>query len=163
MATYEEKTAFPRVLAEPDPSIVGTVEDRRPAIVVDMDGTLARLGSRGPFDYARCGEDAANELVVGVVNHFARTGHAVLVVTGRPAKVHGQTTNWLSVHGVQYDLIYMRLDNDYRKDSVFKAETYRSDIEPAFDVKLALDDRDSSVFTWRLLGIPTWQVAPGDF
>ena len=57
----------------------------------------------------------------------------------------------------------MRKGGDKRIDSIVKKELYRKYIEPFYRVKLVLDDRNQVVDMWRDLGLPCWQVAPGNF
>ena len=133
------------------------------AIIVDLDGTLALLGERGPFDYDRCGEDALNEIVAKVVDLFSDDECAILIVTGRVERVRIKTIRWLHRHGVPCTCLIMRRDGDFRKDIEVKREMYELYIRDTFEVILALDDRDQSVAGWRDLGIPCFQVAPGNF
>lgn len=137
--------------------------NRQRAVIVDLDGTLATLVDRDPFEYAKCGSDKCNDLVADLMAHYASQGHTVIIATGRPDSCHDLTVNWLVMNMVRYDLLFMRLEGDWRKDATFKTELYHQAIEQFYDVKLCLDDRDSSVLAWRMLGLPCWQVAPGDF
>ena len=57
----------------------------------------------------------------------------------------------------------MRLADDNRKDSIIKEEIYNKVIKPRYNIKLVLDDRNQVVDMWRDIGLPCFQVAPGDF
>ncbi len=73
------------------------------------------------------------------------------------------TTHWLELHGIPFNELLMRADNDYRSDEIIKEELYFNSINPRFDVVGVLDDRDRVVQMWRRIGLACLQVAPGDF
>ncbi len=133
------------------------------AIICDLDGTLALLRSRGPFDWARVGEDAPNLPIIDLVRRYA-SDHAVFIVTGRSEECRAATVCWLREHDVPCLCLFMRPTNDYRKDAVVKRELWERQIVPmGYSITLAVDDRDQSVAFWRALGIVCLQVAPGAF
>lgn len=135
---------------------------KTPAIICDLDGTLATLNGRKPYDWARVGEDTVDTLVRDALRRY-NTDHSILIVTGRMEQCQGLTLNWLVMNDVPFDVLYMRKDDDFRQDAEFKTELYHQMIEQTYAVRLCLDDRDSSVTAWRMLGLPCWQVAPGNF
>lgn len=134
------------------------------AILVDIDGTVALRGDRGPFDWKRVGEDKPNAAVIEVVQAMQSAGYRVIFLSGRSAECRKETVKWLMVNVTYYHSgIFMRLENDYRKDSVVKRELYERHIRPHFDVVAVFDDRNQVVEMWRDLGLTCLQVAPGDF
>ena len=134
------------------------------AIICDLDGTLALMNGRNPFDASRCREDLANAPVVNMVKQYKSLGYAVLLVSGRSDEFISQTQDWLSDHGIEYDNLAMRRAGDHRKDSVVKQEIYDDHIAGQYYVELVLDDRNQVVDFWRQgLGLTCFQVAYGDF
>ncbi len=138
-------------------------DDRIPAIICDLDGTLALFNGRGPFEMEKCGDDLLNGPVSETVDALNRRGWQVLLVTGRFEQFRSQTEEWLFKHKVRFHALWMRADGDFRKDAIVKRELYEREIAPHYDVLLALDDRNQSVQCWRDLGLTCFQVAPGDF
>lgn len=136
---------------------------KRPAILCDLDGTLALLGGRDPYDTAACERDLLCQPVYRTVWALRAAGYRCLIVSGRFEQYREATTRWLRAHGVPYVGLYLRPDGDTRPDAVVKREQYERQIAPYYTVLLSLDDRDSSVAGWRALGIPCFQVAPGNF
>jgi hypothetical protein len=135
--------------------------------IVDLDGTLALRGDRGPFDWHRVGEDAPNEPVVAMVDALHHDGHTVLYVTDRMEQCREATVEWLREHVdapmVPWNL-HMRPDDDYRPDEVVKREIYETKIRGHYDVAGVIDDRAKVVKMWREdLGLLCAQVAPGNF
>ena len=73
--------------------------------------------------------------------------------------------HWLSCADIEDDQweLFMREADDNRKDSIIKEEIYNKVIKPRYNIKLVLDDRNQVVDMWRNIGLPCFQVAPGDF
>ncbi|WP_024794424.1 phosphatase domain-containing protein [Tomitella biformata] len=135
------------------------------AWIVDIDGTLALMGERGPFDWHRVGEDRPHlPVIIAVQALAAHPGvDAILAVSGRDGSSRGQTVQWLDAQGVPFDELHMREPGDFRPDEVVKEALYRERIEGRFRVLGVLDDRDKVVAMWRSIGLVCFQVAPGDF
>lgn len=130
------------------------------AIICDLDGTLALISDRSPYDAANCGRDIVNEPVRSILQ---TSGKAVLFVSGREDKFKPQTLAWLEKHNISFDSIYMRRSGDLRKDSIVKKEIYDEFIVDNYNVAFVLDDRDQVVRVWRDLGLTCLQVDYGDF
>lgn len=138
--------------------------DLPPAILVDIDGTLAlRLGDRLPYDVARVHEDTPNGPVVEALRFFA-THYTVVLLSARDLSAHSETLRWLRDHEIPFDHLHMRRAGDLRKDSIVKLDLFNRHVRDAYDVRMVLDDRTQVVVQmWRSLGLSTWQVNPGDF
>lgn len=132
------------------------------AILVDIDGTLAHMNGRSPYDWGSVGGDTIDEAVAGLLGRYTET-HVIVVMSGRDGSCYDDTAAWLLDNGVAYDHLYMRSEGDTRKDSVVKYELFNYYVRDRFDVEFVLDDRDQVVDMWRSLGIKCLQVAPGDF
>ena len=133
------------------------------AIICDLDGTLAKIHGRNPYDASECEKDLLNEPVKKILEVFKRTGTKILLVSGRKDCYRTQTENWLKLHNINYDLLIMRQTSDNRKDSVIKKEIYESQIESNYYIDFILDDRNQVVDMWRELGLTCLQVDYGDF
>jgi phosphoglycolate phosphatase-like HAD superfamily hydrolase len=137
----------------------------REAIIVDIDGTLAdnKLGKRGIFDWHLVSGDQPHLDIIELVTLYKYAGYAILVVSGRDEICRGDTEDWLEIHDVPCDELFMRPLDDNRKDTVIKEEIYRAKIEGDYSIRVVLDDRQQVVDMWRSLGLRVLQVAPGDF
>ncbi|GAB3357004.1 hypothetical protein GCM10027566_20280 [Arachidicoccus ginsenosidivorans] len=134
------------------------------AIICDLDGTLAIIGDRSPFDGARCEEDTLNKAVAETINFFKKNGHQVLLVSGREDAYREQTVRFLEKHQVPYDALWMRPTGNYSKDSYIKRDMFSTHIHNKYFVSLVLDDRDQVVEMWRKeLMLPCFQVYYGSF
>lgn len=135
--------------------------DKDDCILVDVDGTLAMMGDRSPYDWKRVGEDSVVEHVAEIVNALA-VDNTVIIMSGRDGVCYPETTQWLDKY-IVYDEIHMRAAGDMRPDSIVKYELFDEFVRPRFNVKFVLDDRQQVVDMWRALGIPCLQVAEGNF
>lgn len=132
------------------------------AIIVDMDGTLAIIGDRSPYDVSRCDLDLPNAPVLETVKKW-QNDTTIIIVSGRTDDGQEKTETWLKKHGVKYQHLYMRKTGDMRKDSIIKQEIYDRFIQGKYNISFILDDRQQVVDMWRGLGLIVFQVAEGDF
>jgi hypothetical protein len=132
------------------------------ALICDLDGTLAHMANRGPFDWDKVYSDTLDIAIADLLRRYG-IDHTILLVSGRSDECRDLTLKWLLDNRVFYDLLFMRKQGDYRKDSEVKCEIYRKYIEHQFDVTFCLDDRDQVVTFWREIGLKCYQVAPGKF
>jgi predicted kinase len=135
----------------------------KPAIIVDIDGTVALMGDRSPYDLSRVHEDRPNHPVIAAVRAAWHDGLSVVYCSGRDDSSREVTEKWLATHvGVPGPLL-MRAADDRRKDSIVKRELFDAHIRDEYDVRYVLDDRQQVVDMWRSLGLTCLQVAKGDF
>lgn len=154
----------------PPETVSGLVEPYDPpepgalpaAWLVDIDGTLALMNGRGPFEWDRVGEDAPNPSVVELARALG-TQTALILMSGRDEVCRDATVAWLEVHGIGWDHLFMRPAGDMRKDSIIKAEMFDAHVRDRFDVRGVIDDRQQVVDMWRAMGLVVAQVAPGNF
>jgi hypothetical protein len=139
-------------------------EGRTPAIIVDIDGTVAlNTGHRSPYDYSKVGNDVPNQPVLHAVAalHFTYQ-YDILYVSGREDSSREDTLAWLDSYAPDGKL-FMRKAGDYRSDQIVKREIYEQEIEESYKIMAVFDDRDKVVRMWRDLGLTCFQVADGDF
>ncbi|SIM48751.1 AAA family ATPase [Mycobacteroides abscessus] len=151
------------------PEPVEWVEDLPTAIIVDIDGTVAHMDGRSPYDYTQVHTDTVDEQVRWLVNSMFRKGVMVLFVSGRDDSCRDETVKWLEYHGILFDELHMRptgaKDGNGNKlpDYRVKYDLFNANIRGKYNVRFVLDDRDQVVNLWRALGLKCLQVQPGDF
>ena len=151
------------------------------AIIVDLDGTLAKLNGRDPYDASTCDKDEINYSISSIVDRFIEDeAYTIIFCTGRPEQYREPTMRFLKKCGYVYDdysgkkdslkfldsigvKLFMRKDNDFRKDSTIKKEIFDEHIKDKYYVEFCLDDRDSIVGLWRGMGLTCLQVDYGKF
>lgn len=147
------------------PSVAPYVQDALlpPAVLVDVDGTIAEMVDRSPYDYSRVGEDLPVATVIDAVRAAHNSGYRILVLSGRSDACFDATQEWLEKHGVPFHELHMRRHGDHRADWLVKDEILRQQIQGRFFVRFCYDDRNQVVDHYRRLGLTVMQVAPGDF
>lgn len=134
------------------------------AIICDLDGTLALIHGRSPYDASTCDQDFPNVPVVSMVKNYHSLGYHILLVSGREDVYKPQTIKWLAENEIHYTLLLMRQSGDYRKDSIIKKQIYSEHIDGKYYIEVVLDDRNQVVDLWRNdLQLPCFQVNYGDF
>ena len=134
------------------------------AIICDLDGTLALLNGRNPYDASTAAMDLLNKPIADILKRYQFDCHIILV-SGRKSIYKGQTTVFLVKHDLitEKTKLYMRGADDNRKDAIVKKEIYDRYIKDKYYVKFVLDDRDQVVEMWRKEGLTCLQVAEGNF
>lgn len=153
------------------------------AILCDLDGTLAKMGKRSPFDASKCDVvDAPNWPVIECVKAMHAQGVKIIFMSGREDKDREPSirfierfvrvpSNWAfpkenddrpETSPVPYEL-HMRPSKDMRKDAIIKRELFDAHVRGKFNVLFVLDDRNQVVDNWRDMGLTCFQVAPGNF
>ncbi|RKW71875.1 phosphatase domain-containing protein [Galactobacter caseinivorans] len=133
--------------------------------IFDMDGTLALMGGRSPYDMGRVSEDQPHSPVVQLAQALAAHPGVdrMVIASGRNERARRGTETWLVFHGIPFDALYMRPDDDQRRDDVVKEEILDREILTRYRVLGVVDDRQQVVDMWRRRGLTCLQAAPGDF
>lgn len=126
------------------------------AIIVDMDGTLAHMVDRGPFEWSKVEQDKVDEIVRDVITGLYDNYH-IVIVSGRDGVAKEKTLSWLE-NNIDFnpDDFFIRQPGDNRKDYLVKEELFWEFIAPKYNVVLAIDDRPQVILNcWTALGIKT--------
>ena len=137
------------------------------AVVFDIDGTIAQMGDRSPYDYSAVSKDTVNENVAEMIDVLHKQGKHIIIFSGREDSCQDDTVKWLNDYGIHFDEIHMRATGDQRKDSFVKRDMIDQFIIGKFYVTQWFDDRDQVVKMVRetFADTPTicFQVNYGDF
>ena len=153
------------------------MEETKKIVVVDIDGTIAKVGDRLKYlqqdkkdwdaFYEHCEEDEPIDDMRDLVHDLSSAGYKIVYCTGRRESVREKTTRWLIFKGLPFptlgESLLMRQDKDWRHDTEVKPELLAKAGYSPDDVFLILEDRDSMVAKWRELGYRCLQVADGKF
>jgi predicted kinase len=152
------------------------------AILCDLDGTLALMGDRSPFDASECDvKDKPNWAVINCVLAMHAQGVRIIFMSGRDSKDREPTVRFIeqwcqvnsqpltpggpvpAIHEVIPYELHMRGHADQRKDSIIKSELFEAHVAGKYNVLFILDDRNQVVTFWRSIGLTCFQVNYGDF
>lgn len=145
-------------------------------IVVDIDGTIAKMGDRlkyilqKPRDYdsfyAKCLEDEPIHPIIELVKSMYLSGFEIVFCTGRIDSVRKESTKWISKHlpFLKDDIkIIMRKSGDKRPDTEVKPEILSEAGYDTEKVLFILEDRTCVVDMWRKLGYTCLQTVDGKY
>lgn len=130
------------------------------AIIVDIDGTLAKMNGRSAFDWSKVKDDTCNDVVKGLVNAYPGT---VIIFSGRDGVCKRDTIDWLKANDIRYAELFMRDEGNNEKDAIIKRRMFEQNIRGKYFIEYVLDDRNQVVEMWREMGLICLQVAEGDF
>ena len=136
------------------------------AVIFDLDGTLADISHRNPYDSSHANLDPVIEQTAIICSFLRQEGHRILFVSGRQEKDRAVTNDFIKQKVLkchEFYRLFMRADKDQRRDVDVKRDIFEQHIRGQYNVFLAVDDRNQVVNLWRQLGIRTFQVADGDF
>jgi predicted kinase len=133
-------------------------------IICDLDGTLAILNGRSPFNAAECDKDLLNEPIAHILATYKKLGDKIILLSGRMDEHKDQTITWLEKYRINYDQLIMRKTGDMRKDAIVKKEIVDEYIWGKYFIRFTLDDRNQVVDMWRNeVGVACLQVNYGNF
>lgn len=131
------------------------------AIIVDVDGTLARCGNRDIYDGSKVHLDYVIEPIRKIVQDYSLK-HDVIIMSGRDSKYRDVTINWLENNDIPYDKVLMRAANDIRQDAIVKEELFNSHIRHNYIIDYVLDDRLQVCRMWHSLGLTVLRCGDPD-
>lgn len=133
------------------------------AVLCDLDGTLADISWRNPYDASDVSQDKLKPMTRYVLDLATKDGNHVIYISGREEKDRLPSEEWLKGHDCPPGPLFMRATGDKRKDWIIKQEIFDREIRGKYNVLFVLDDRTQVVETWRAMGLTCFQVAEGDF
>lgn len=137
--------------------------DKQNAYIFDIDGTLALMNGRSPYDYTKVHTDIPNHNITMIARTLAASGLPIIIVSGRKDMCKAETEEWLKANHIPYNFLFMRQAEDNRNDAIIKREIYEEFIKDDFNVLAVFDDRNRVVDMWRSLGLTVCQVNYGFF
>ena len=126
-------------------------------IIVDIDGTIAEMNGRGPFEWDKVDTDLPRQFVIDVVTGYAdRHNCHIVFLSGRDGCCYAKTYDWIAKY-VGHDISWtlnMRKTKDFRKDSIVKEEIFWNIVAPNYNVIGVFDDRPQVLQVWHELKLP---------
>jgi predicted kinase len=121
----------------------------RKCIIVDLDGTVADINHRNPYDTSKLLLDTPRKLVLQAVKEISFENDAkIFFFSGREGtdQVKQDTARWFSQHATALFLnhgttFHFRTPGDKRRDSIIKNELFEQYVSGEYEVIAVFDDR----------------------
>jgi predicted kinase len=135
--------------------------EKKDCYLYDLDGTVALMNGRSPYDYTRVSEDAVNQDVVTVIQ---AVGEAVdlIAMSGRKSECRADTEQWLRDNHIPHDALYMRAEGDDRADWKVKYDLFNAHVRDKYNVLGVFDDRLQVCRAWHAMGLTLFRVGDPD-
>lgn len=156
----------PKLRAEPQDSAMP------PCIICDIDGTIATMNGRGPFEWDKVGLDLPREDVIDALAHMSLVyeesplveKRTVFFLSGRDESCREQTDEWLRRETpFRPPRLLMRHAGNMERDSVIKRRLYEDHIKGKYRVIGVFDDRKQVIRElWEPLGFTVFNVGSVD-
>lgn len=147
--------------------------EKPPCIIVDVDGTIVDVSGvrhyvlddprRKDFEHFHLGAMFCPpiEKTIALMSLLRSSGYAVVIVTARKERWRRYTRWYMEKHGIEYDALFMRADDDQRRDVDVKRDILAT-IRERWNPRHAIDDNPSVIAMWREEGlavtvVPGWQ------
>lgn len=132
-------------------------------VLVDIDGTIAHMYDRGPFEWNKVGQDKVDPVVDQIVWGLFETGKKIVFLSGRDGCCREETLDWIDNNTMigrygSYEL-FMRPAGDSRRDDIVKGELFFEHIQDRYNVFCVLDDRPQMIRKWHSMGLKVLAVA----
>ena len=141
-----------------------------PAVVVDIDGVLSDAARRQHYLEASrpdwrsffdaCGDDAVIE-EMKILLDLLDPRLVIILLTGRPARVHHLTEAWLGRYAIRWDALLMREGGDYTRAREFKQDAVADLRRRGFELCLAIEDDPGNAEMFRECGLPCVYIHSG--
>ena len=99
-------------------------------LIVDIDGTIAKMTNRGPFEWDKVSHDEPRKFVLDMIEGIVKENDCfVIYLSGRDSVCEPDTRKWIYDNTSDYVFshnwqLYMRKENDTRKDCDVKEENF---------------------------------------
>lgn len=137
--------------------------DLQDVILVDLDGTIASMNDRGPFEWDKVYNDSVISEHERIIESYLKDNYIkkVIFLTGRDAEAYNDSLRWLNrkTSLTMFDFeLYSRAHKDTRKDYIIKRELFLEHIAGKYNVRAVFDDRPQVCRMWWNLGLKVYQM-----
>ena len=119
------------------------------AIIVDLDGTLAIINNRGPFEWENVENDNLNRPIAELIAMSQKHSYKTIILSGRDEASSEKTIKWLNQNDIIYDKLYLRPSNNQMSNADYKRMIFINEIQAKYNVLFILEDLPEVVKMWR--------------
>lgn len=137
--------------------------EKETCVVVDIDGTIAKMKDRKPYDWDKVYNDEVIHEHEKMIESYVNDNNIskIIFLTGRDGSAYQDTLRWLNRKSSlgEFDFeLYSRKEGDKRKDYLVKQELFLKHVSD-YTVKAVFDDRPQVCRMWYNMGLKVYQMA----
>lgn len=125
-----------------------------PCAVFDLDGTMADISHRSPYDASNCINDIPIMHTLNLSQLLYENKYKIFFFSGRDDIYKSMTEEWLNKHFTYEYSLHMREENNKEDDRLLKERFFNTFIKDKYYCKLWVDDRLRIVKWAYETGIP---------
>lgn len=134
------------------------------AVIIDLDDTVAiKASSRGPYEWAKVGEDSPIEDMIRLVNSL-EPSIVRIFLTGRSYECSEDTGEWINKHFIfntehptYAPVLLMRDEKDFRPAPETKSALFEEFVRGKYNVITVFDDDPRAINMYRRKGLHALQ------
>lgn len=139
-------------------------------VIFDLDGVISDASHRQHFlknvekdwdgFFSACTKDppiASGVRLINLISEFK----GIIILTARPVIVQSETLDWLSRHGVSWNALIMRSDQDHLGSAEMKLSAVGEILAASLNPILVFDDDPKNIAMFKKHSIPPVSVHSG--
>lgn len=129
-------------------------------VIFDIDGTLAEMKGRSPYEWSKVGQDTPKEFVCNYLRLLYLQGETIFVFSGRDSVCRPETEKWLKDNNLSgyINHLVMREAGSTTNDTIIKEQMFTEHVKGRYHVTHVFDDRHSVVNMWTSIGFDVMDV-----
>tara|TARA_B100000902_G_scaffold247676_1_gene234355 strand:- start:893 stop:1369 length:477 start_codon:yes stop_codon:yes gene_type:complete len=147
-----------------------TINEGDDVVIFDLDGVISDASHRQHYlrdeekdwngFFSACIEDPPIISGVKLIN-LLNESHKTIILTARPDSVQSETIDWLRKHGVVWDALIMRSNDDHQQSSKMKLSALNQIIDAGYVPILVFDDDPKNINMFLENEVPAISVHSG--
>jgi predicted kinase len=132
------------------------------AVIFDIDGTVAHMSNRSPYEWAKVKEDKVDTMMKIMIDGISRSGTYIIFMSGRDGVCYEDTLSWINEQfpylKEDNHVLFMREQDSRAKDSIVKYNLFMEHVNDQYNVEAVFDDRPQVVRMWNEIGLKVWST-----
>tara|TARA_B100001996_G_scaffold382690_1_gene375269 strand:+ start:2041 stop:2517 length:477 start_codon:yes stop_codon:yes gene_type:complete len=139
-------------------------------VIFDLDGVISNASHRQHFlknvekdwdgFFSACTDDPPIESGVRLINIVSKL-NGTIILTARPVSIQSKTLDWLSRHGVSWNALIMRSNQDHLGSAEMKFAAVTEILDASLNPLLVFDDDPKNIAMFEKHNIPSVSVYSG--
>jgi predicted kinase len=109
------------------------------AIIVDIDGTVANIDHRNPFDQRAVYEDPVIPNICNLVKAMATAGYKIIFLSGRTENCRSDTLKWINDKAkLPCEILLLNKNGESRSSDITKEEIFNNYVKDKYSIACKL-------------------------